>query len=158
MKMEFATEIRCPPRELWPWLTEPERMKRWMKGLVSVEGPEPAATRAGSKGKLVIKEGGRVSTYDETITAWEPNRRVAISMTGAHCPGIEMRCDHRLEDLGDATRLHYAFECRTSRTLFKVMGVVFGWFAKLQAKSFLKTLKRLAEAERAGGRSAVTAA
>jgi carbon monoxide dehydrogenase subunit G len=147
MNMAFETEIRTSPKRLWPWLTEPELMKQWMSGLQGFEMTSPGPLRAGSTAKLLIKEGGRVQTWDETILDWEPQRRVRISMTGAHCPGLEMVCDNRLEDLGGSTRLHYAFECRTSRAFFKVMGFLFGFFAKLQAKGFMKRLKRLAEAD-----------
>jgi carbon monoxide dehydrogenase subunit G len=157
MKMEVVTEIERSPADVWPWLTEPERMKQWMKGLVSVESTDGGPTRAGSTAKVVIKEGGRLATYDEKILEWEPQRLLLVSMTGAHCPGLEMRCGNRLEDLGGRTRLHYQFECRTTRTLFKVMGALFGFFAKLQAKSFMRSLKRLVEGERSAAARAVTA-
>jgi uncharacterized protein YndB with AHSA1/START domain len=145
MNLAFSTDIRCPPKRLWPWLTEPERMKQWMKGLVRIEPDDPAAVRVGHTAKLVIKEGGRERTYDEKILEWTPNERILISIAGEHMKGMEMLCGYRLQDLGGSTRLDYTLECRTTRTLFKILGAIFGVFAKMQARHFIKTLKKLAE-------------
>jgi len=149
MAIQFSTEIRCPPRALWPWLTEPERMKKWMKGLISVanESGDPSQSRVGTRSKMVIKEGGRVATYDSTIVEWQPPRRIAITLGAPHWKGLEMYVDYTLHDLGNATRLDYVCDAKTTRMLFKVMCAVFGIFAKLQAKSFIRSLKTQAEAE-----------
>jgi uncharacterized protein YndB with AHSA1/START domain len=154
MSVLITTEIRCSPRELWPWLTEPERMKQWMKGLVSIEPGDASAMRPGAKAKMTIKEGGRLATYDETIVAWEPCKRIAVSLTGAHCKGVEIVCENRLEDLGGSTRLHHSFDCKTSSTVYKVLSFIFRGFAKMQAKGFLKRLKHLAEARPAAAAAA----
>ncbi len=145
MSIEFTTEIRCPPKQLWPWLTEPERMKRWMKGLVSIEPVDSSPMRVGARAKMTIKEGRKEVVYDEQVLEWEPMRRVLVSLTAPHCRGVEIVTGNRLEDLGNATRLHYTCEFRSTSTLFKLLGWLFSLFARMQAKSFLKSLKRLAE-------------
>lgn len=156
MKIQFATDIRCSPKNLWPWLTETERMKQWMKGLLSVEPSEPGPPRAGSTARMTIKEGGRAAVYDSKILSWEPERRLEIALSSPQWK-VGMRCEYRLEDLAGSTRLHYGMGCDTSRTLYKILGALFGWVAKLQAKSFMKALKRCAESDGARVRSATAA-
>ena len=145
MKMELWTEIRCRPADLWPWLTETERMKQWMKGLVSIEPNEPGPIRAGTTAKLTIKEGGRNSVYDEKILEWDPPRALRIAVTSPKMKSMEMECYHRLEEQLGSTRLLFAYECRTTSVFFKLLGGIMGLFAKMQARSFMKKLKTLVE-------------
>jgi uncharacterized protein YndB with AHSA1/START domain len=147
MQMKFETEIRRSPKDLWPWLTEPERMKKWMKGLVSIVPNDPGPTRAGSTSKMTVKEGGKLVTYDETILEWNPPRSLRLRLTSPQWKSLQMTMANQLEDLGPSTRLHYQFECQTTNAFFKLLGFLFGFFAKLQAKSFMKSLKHLAESE-----------
>jgi len=157
MDLQIETDVRCSPAVLWQWLTEPERMKQWIKGFVSVEPSDPRVTKAGMTAKVTMQDRGKLVVCDERILEWEPHRRILLSLTTPQWSGIEMVLGYRLEDLGGSTRLVHTFGCRTTRTLFKVIKVLatpFTFLAKMQARGTMKTLKRLAE----GGSVAVTAA
>jgi len=147
MNVAFPVDIAVAPAMLWPWIVEPERMKQWMRGLESVELVSGDGKSAGSRSRMVIKEGGRPASYDVELTEYEPERRLALVIRGARMKGVEIDCRYELvPQAGARTRLDYSCCCRTDRTLWKLMGFLFGWLAKLQAKGFMRTLKRLAEA------------
>ena len=147
MNVAFPVDIAVAPAKLWPWIVEPERMKQWMRGLESVELVSGDGKSAGSRSRMVIREGGRPASYDVELTEYVPERRVALVIRGERMKGVEVDCRYELVPQGGArTRLDYSCGCRTDKTLWKVMGFLFGWCAKHQAKSFMKSLKRLAEA------------
>ncbi len=146
MRMEFDTRIEAPPDRVWPWLVETERMQRWMAGLESVEPLTPGGPRVGARARMAIREGGRLATYESELLECAEPRLLALALTGAHWKGLSMRVRYELVKESGGTRLRYACECVTDRTLYRVMFKLFGWFAKRQAKSFMQKLKSLAEA------------
>ena len=96
----------------------------------------------------------RVSEYDGEITAYEPPRRMEIKMTGG-CfkAGTEVYADYRLVPEGVArTRVDY--ECRfvTDKVFVKLMGFLFRWCGKLQAKKLFANLRRLVEGQAVAAR------
>lgn len=147
MDVAFTTDIAVAPPKLWPWIVEPERMKQWMRGLESIEFEGAGGYRPGARARMVIKEGARLSSYDFEVTACEPARLLAITVRPPKNKGFEMTCRYELvPQAGALTRLDYSGEMRTERMLWRVVCFLFGWAMKLQAKSFMKTLKKLAEA------------
>jgi carbon monoxide dehydrogenase subunit G len=147
MRMEITTEIDCPPDALWPWIEEPGRQQRWMKGLVSNELTSPPPSRKGSTFVMRIREGRRIGEYTGEVTRHERPRDLGVRIRGGCGPQFEIEVDYHLEDLGGRTRLDY--RCSTEmKGIWRILGAVFGVFAKMQAKSFLRTLKKVAEAER----------
>lgn len=147
MNVSLTTAIAVAPAKLWPWIVEPERMKQWMRGLESVEPLDGGGQRVGSRSRMVIREGGRAASYDVEVTEHTPERLLAIVIRAAHWKGLEMTCRYELvPQAGALTRLDYACAARTERTLWKILGFLFGWLARLQVKTFMRTLKKLAEA------------
>jgi carbon monoxide dehydrogenase subunit G len=145
MKMKVSETIQCTPAELWPWLEEPERMKQWLRGLEEVRPVSTGPTRAGYQAKLFIREGRNLSEYDETILEYEPQRRIQLKMEGGCFKGGAMLVDYRLVDVGGGrTRLDYECEAQM-RGFFRLFAPLFIVFGRMQAKSFFRTLRRLAE-------------
>jgi hypothetical protein len=148
MRIIHTTWFNCPAARLWPFLDEPERQKLWLKGLLSNELTSEGPVRPGSTFRMCIQEGRKVGTYDGEITAHEPPRHLGLRFWGGALPaGLTMQVDYRLSEEGGRTRLDYeanmegrcGFFLRLLLPLVKV-------FSKMQLRSFLKTLKRLAEA------------
>ena len=149
MKVEYTTEINCPPAKLWPWLEEPEKQKQWMKGLLENVPTSEGPTRVGSTFKMKIKEGGRVSEYDGEITGYEKNRHLAVKMWGPAMKGMVVFVDYKLHDVSGRTRLDYVSTVDTSKAspFLKFLMPLFKLFGKMQLKGFMKTLKKLAESD-----------
>ena len=145
---ERTVEIGRPPESVFPWIEEPERQKLWMKGLEENRLVDGGTTRAGARIKMRIKEGRRRSEYDGEITAYDRPRHLALRFWGGAFPkGVEMHVDYRLENLAGRTRLHYVGWCELKGFWMRLFGPLMKLFAGIQLNSFLKKLKRLAEAE-----------
>lgn len=147
--MKRVLEIGRPPARVFPWIEDPERQKRWMKGLEANEVVGGGPTRVGARTRMLIKEGGRRAEYDGEVTAYEPPRRLAIRMWGGALPkGMELHVDYRLHDLGGGrTRLEYEGWCDVHGFFMRLFAPLMKLFGGLQLRSFLKRLKLLAEAE-----------
>ncbi len=150
MQTRYTVLIDSPPEQLWRWLEEPDRQKQWMKGLLENVSTSEGPTRVGSTFHLTIQEGRRVAEYDGEITNYDPYRHLGVRFWGEALRGIEMSADYKLQNLGLRTRLDYIATTDSSEAspLMKLLLPLFKVFGALQIKSFLKTLKHLAEAER----------
>jgi carbon monoxide dehydrogenase subunit G len=149
MKITLTLEIQCFPDRLWPFLEEPEQQKRWMRGLQENTLTSPPPSRKGSTFTMKIKEGARVAEYQGEVTAHDRPRHLGVRIWGgALKPGMAMRADYRLTDLGQGTQLDYECNLEAERLGFfmKLFLPLFKVFGKLQVKSFFKTLKRISEA------------
>jgi carbon monoxide dehydrogenase subunit G len=148
MRIQRSTEIDCPPQKLWPFIEEPEQQKRWMRGVLENTLTSPPPARQGSTFRMKIKEGMRVAEFDGEITAHDPPRRLEVRFWGGSFrPGMAMRADYRLADLGGRTRLDYETSLEMKRLGFftRLFLPLFKVFGSLQVKSFMKALKRIAE-------------
>jgi len=147
MRMQHAIDIQRSPDDLWPWLTEPEQVKQWMKGLLEITPVSEGEPRVGFKSRLKIKEGKRISDYDEEILKWSPPHALAVRMTGGCMPdGSAMECAYTITDMGDRSRID-AVTTGDLKGFWKLFAPLMKFFAGAQQKSFFKTLKRLAEAQ-----------
>ena len=149
MKVTCDTEIDVTPEQLWPWLTEPEKQKVWMVGVESNELVEGDGHSVGSTFQMKIKEGGRLSDYDGTVTEYDRPKRLGVEMVGG-CgkTPMTMRATYALEATpGGGTRLSYEGGGEVPGFFMKFMMVFFFWMPKLMIKKFMKRLKQAAEAE-----------
>jgi carbon monoxide dehydrogenase subunit G len=148
MRIVYRTTLACTPERLWPFLHEPQKQKLWMKGLESNEPTSEGPTRPGSTFKMRIKEGRKVAEYQGEVLAHEPPRHLAVRFWGGALPcPLKMNVDYRLVPVEGGTQLDYVagVEGRPGLLLRLLMPLI-QLFGKLQLRSFMKTLKRLAEA------------
>ncbi len=151
MQTVYSTLIDCTPEQLWPWLEEPDKQKQWMKGLLENVSTSEGPTRVGSTFRMTIREGRRVGEYEGEVTNYDLHRRLSIKFWGEMLRGVEIDVDYQLQHLGDRTRLDYLSTADPSGAGFfiKLMMPLYKIFGLVQLKSFMKTLKHLAEAEAA---------
>jgi len=151
MKVAHSETFRCPPQVLWSWIDETEKSKQWLRGLEEVIPLTPGPKRAGSRATLRIREGRRLSDYEQTVLDYVPEQRFHMKMEGGCLRGMAIDVDYRLTELPDGnTRLDYACSTETNG-LLRVFSVLFAVFGKLQLRSFFRTLKKLAEGEALAG-------
>lgn len=149
MHVEYRSEIRCTPKQLWPFLDEAEKQKLWLTTLVDLAPTSHMPRAVGSTFDMRVREGRRIATYEGRIHAYDPPRHLGVSFwKGAFSPGVVMKVDYRLADLGTRTRLEYLAEIDTESltgTLRLAIPIarVFTFF---QLRYFMRNLKRLAEA------------
>lgn len=147
MRMQHQIEIDRSPDELWPWLTETDRLKQWMKGLLEITPVSEGEPGVGFKSRMQIKEGKKVSDYSEEITRWEPPHALAVRITGGCIPeGTAMESAYTTTDMGGHSRIDVV-TTGDLKGFWKLFAPLMKLFAGSQQKSFFKTLKKLAEAQ-----------
>ena len=104
MTFQAATsvEIAAPPATVFAWLTDREKLARWVEGDLSMM-PDPAGFHTGYKGQSTVQgTDGSTRTVDYEITTWEPPRLYAYRQTQA---GATTLAEFRLSDVGGGTLL-----------------------------------------------------
>lgn len=148
MRGEYQMEVQCKPERLWSFLEEPEKQKLWMKGLLENRPLQSGPKGVGSRFLMKIKEGGKAQEYEGVVTAHDPYKHLGVVFWGGKSrEESSFSCDssYKLTPLPQGhTRLDYVcvVECRG---FMKVMSFLFAPLMKMQLKSFMKTLKSVAE-------------
>ena len=152
MRIPYTMDVACAPGTLWGFISEPEKQKLWMKGLVENVPNGDAPPGAFSSSTMRIREGGRVSEYALLVTRYEEPTRLTAEMRGKAFGDGVMVVDYLLTPLDGRTRLDYvcAFEAPRAGMLMRVLMRLGSLFAKRQLRGFMATLKALAEREGAG--------
>lgn len=147
MAIHIEETYACTPEVLWRHLEEPELQKQWMHGVLDNRATSTGPTRVGSTFEMDIKEGGKTSTYRGVMTAWEPYRHMALSMQGGCMGGkSKMIVSYRLEPITiNSTKMNYTCDIADGGRFMSIMFKLFGWFAKMQAKKFFRTLRTMVE-------------
>ena len=146
MKMTYSDTFNCSPQQLWPWITDDEKSKQWLEGLERVEPKSSGPKRPGYEMKSFIREGRKLSEYDMTVLAYEPNRLYQVKSVGGCGKGATFVCEYQLVDLQEGrTRVDFAWEIHTTSKLMKLFGPLFMLFGKKMLKRFLRKLRALAE-------------
>lgn len=153
MHVEYRAEFRCTPWQLWPFLDDAEKQKLWLTTLLDVVPTSQVPRAVGATFDMRVREGRRTSHYEGRLNAYDPPRHLGVSLWGgAFQPGVVMRVDYRLADLGSTTRLEYDAEVDTQslRGPIKLAIPIARVFTFFQIRYFMRNLKRLAEAAARG--------
>lgn len=107
MHIERTIDLPGSPGQVWPLLTEPDHVAKWITELVSDEPITPGPTGVGTTTRMKIREGSRIVDYTTEIRAFQANTELAIEMRGGSLGAEPMCVSYRLVDLGGMTRLIY---------------------------------------------------
>ena len=122
-RMRGNVEIARAPEDIWPWMTDPQRLTQWVGGLTLVE-PDTAtpATGIGHRETWVMEDPRGKSHFrvPGTITLWEPPRQMGVHV---ELPGLgDGDVLYRLQDLGNGrTRIEQDCRFRYKQQLVKLM-------------------------------------
>lgn len=150
MQVEFTTHVACRPEHLWRFIEDPELQMQWMKGLVSNELTSDPPGREGSTFRMHIREGGRVRVYDGEILSHRHPEHLAVRFGGGSFPeDMRMQVDYHLARHADGTRLDYSARMVAGRIPLpmRLFMPLMRIFTRWQLTGFMRTLKRLAEAD-----------
>ena len=118
MRQERTVEISAPVERVFDLIDDPEKAKLWMDGLQETVITESPPNRVGTKFRQKIKEGGRTVEYSGEVTAYEPQRRLAVRIAGT---GFGVDVDYRLTPVGAGTRLEFTCDMTMSNWFFRIM-------------------------------------
>lgn len=151
MQIAQTLEIAAPRDRVWPLLDDDENLKLWMPDVVDTTYPD-GKPEAGSQLSPVgtrflqrIREGGRISTYEGQITAYEPQRLLGIRLGDNRHFFTDVT--YRLSGEGGTTRLDYTCDVALTSRLGRIMIWIGGPMARRIIKRHMANLKRLAEAD-----------
>lgn len=146
MRTHRQVSIACPPAALWRCLTEFELQKRWLTDLVDETPEDPAKTSGvGAASRMRIREGSKVNTYRSVVTAWEPNRRLAVRLTeGSFAPGMAMDVTYTITAAPGGCLLDFDVEVPLKGILFKLMAPLIWIMSAANARRDLGKLATLA--------------
>jgi uncharacterized protein YndB with AHSA1/START domain len=141
---EHTVEIERPPGAVFPYLTEPDRLLRWVGGLRSFVPEDGEEAQVGSRSRQRMRVAGREWDFKGEILELEPHKRLVVCVRGH---GLQMTNTYVLEPTGKGTRL--AVGARTE--LGRVFGRLLGGFVRHEGQRKLETdlgrLAKLVEAE-----------
>ena len=136
--------FECSPATLWPFLNDADKLKQWMHGVEykrDISGKGVGATYV-----MGIKEGRKVAEYQCVVTAFEPEKRLALRMTGGcgRTP-MTMSIDYRLTDLGGRTEVDYSCEFDTSKLpfFFRLLAPLMRLMGRAFVRKFFRSLQKL---------------
>jgi uncharacterized protein YndB with AHSA1/START domain len=99
-------EISAPPATVFAWLTERERLERWVEGNLDMMPADPSELRVGYRGKSTFTSpDGTTHDLAMEVTGLDPPRRFAFRET---YPGSTTEVEYRLAESGGGTRLDAA--------------------------------------------------
>ena len=118
---EHTIEITRPPATVFPYLTEPEQLKRWVGGLTTFDPVDGESAHVGARSRQVMVIGGKEWKLDGELTALEPDRLVQARMVGK---GFAATTSYRLEPLESGTRLTATVESEFSLLVGRLLGAL----------------------------------
>jgi uncharacterized protein YndB with AHSA1/START domain len=143
---EHTIEIARPPATVFPYLTEPERLKQWVGGLTTFEAVDGESAQVGAQSRQIMVIRGREWKLDGELTALEPDRLVRARMEGK---GFKARTSYVLEPVESGTRLTATVESELSLLVARLFGGLVGREAQRKLRADLARLEALVESETA---------
>ena len=137
--------IAKPPAEVYPWISDADRLPKWVSWLVEVRELTPGVTGVGRKEVWRMDDpnmGQIVEVLGETVAAEAPTlRRARVTMDG----GFEGEVVYELIDLGGSTRLRYSGHYAFDSWFASLLSPIVTYQAQHKLESDVATLKKVAE-------------
>ena len=130
----------------FPFVADFANSSRWDPGVASSERIDSGPLGVGSRYRLQVRMGGRVSPMEYQITVFEPDRRVVLVGTGS---GVSAVDEIRFEPSGSGTHIDYTANIRLGGLLRLATPFLGGSFRKI-AKDALAGMQRTLDAKAAG--------
>lgn len=96
--------IAATPVQIYPFLTEPERLKQWLGGLVESKPLTEGGTRVGARSLEIVEENGRRMEMESVILDVRTNELLAVEISSSMAL---MRSEYRLTGDGARTRVDH---------------------------------------------------
>ncbi len=142
-RIESRVEIGAPSASVFPWLVEPDRLRRWISGFVGSEPIGPGEVHIGSRSRDVIEAEGRRIEVETEIVELRPGERLGVRITSSSHEQLDT---YDLETRDGMTELIYRSDMRM-RGLARLLGPLITRQIRARAEKDLATLKQVVEAD-----------
>ena len=139
---KVTVTINKPVEKVWELFMNPDNLKNWLTGFVSVEPISGNAGEAGSVSKLKFMERGKLVEVKETVMAATPNKQYSFEMEHKDFHG---KTDVRLVSLGNRTEFIQTVEFFPKGFMMKLMMPIVKGAMKKQMENELINLKNFIE-------------
>jgi carbon monoxide dehydrogenase subunit G len=148
MHIHRRIDVDCRPEQLWRCLTDIALLKQWVSHLVDEIPDDPAYAGLGALSTIHMREGKKVVAYRSEVTAWQPQRRLAIRLRGgSFANGMAMDVVYVLKpEDGRGIVLDYDATVGLRGLFFTVLAPIIFLVSASNAANDLAKLKRLAQA------------
>jgi uncharacterized protein YndB with AHSA1/START domain len=142
-KAELSVTIDRPIDEVFRVLSTPDLTPKWSPSAIEEHLTTPGPVRIGSRRHATVRApGGRTMENDAEVTAFEPNRRMAMkSIAGA----IDFSVEWTFHEVADGTRVDWVWDFQPRGLLWFIGGPLAATFRRMFRKD-LDRLKAMMEA------------
>jgi uncharacterized protein YndB with AHSA1/START domain len=139
---DASIDIDAAPETIFPFLVEPDRLKRWLGGFVEARPLTDGPIGVGTRSIDVIRDGSRVMEFETEITSYEPPHAMTVRIRAS---GMEAASHYRLERWPSGARTLHRQEVRY-RGVLRVIGPLVGGMVRRKMADDLRRLKEVVEA------------
>ncbi|HEY5774300.1 MAG TPA: SRPBCC family protein [Chitinophagaceae bacterium] len=134
--------INQPVEKVWELFMNPDNLKNWLTGFVSVEPISGNTGEPGSVSKLKFMERGKLVEVTETVMAAMPNQQYSFEMEHE---AFHAKTDVRLVSFGTRTEFIQTVEFFPKGFMMKLMMPIVKGAMKKQMLNELNNLKNFIE-------------
>ena len=134
-------EIEAPPEEVFPYLTEPDRIAQWVDGLVEITPLTEGGHRVGATARLVVEQDGNRYEFIDEVTSTTANESLEL-----HSQSDMFDADIRWELEPSKNGTHATAVMRTDfHGFYRFLAPMMRSTAEEQLQSDFERLKQLIE-------------
>jgi len=115
---KVSITINQPVETVWDKLMNPDNLKFWLTGFVSVDHVSGEYGKPGAISKLKFKERGKEIEVTEAVTAIKPNQQYSFAMTST---AFNAETDIRLISFGNRTEMIQTVQFFPKQFIMKLM-------------------------------------
>lgn len=143
---DYTIVIERPAAQVFPWLTEPYRLTRWIDGLESSTPLTGDGAVRGAKSREVILVGGNRYTLITEIVNIKRDTLLSVLIT-SEPKGFTVNAMYELFPTTTGTRLHYVGQADYDGVFARVMEPLVTPQSQKKVESDMKHLKELIETQ-----------
>lgn len=145
MKIINQVAIHAPPQQVFYWLEEPDRAKKWMTSVTHSEIIHEEPEKVGTTFKEYIEEGGRGTEMRGVVTGFVPNELFAVRLEGAQS-SVDVRFELTREESVTLLTRHVDLRLKGMLKLFGLfLGPAIRRKVAKQARIEFLALKKICE-------------
>ena len=139
---EAAVEIQRPAAAVFPLLTSPAHITRWVGGLDQSLPLTKGGLQVGARNKETMRFHGKLYSVESEVQALQPNQALTVA---SKWPGLERTVEYQVAESGGRTTVSVRQNTRYTSTIGKVLADLDNISAQQKLERDLATLKALAE-------------
>lgn len=102
MKIRYRIDIRAPVHDVFCWMTERDKVRQWLPGLLGSEIVRDTAGRVGTTLRQVYRAGRKRVAMPVEVLVFEPDHRLVVR---TRTKKQDSTFDYQVEQIGPGTRL-----------------------------------------------------